>query len=99
MAKIYITEHTEPSLYNGGMKSVVQMPPLATQTLTSSGASQQSAAFNAKTRMIQVHTDGIISLEFGSNPTVTTNSFRLAANTTVYFQVTPADKVAYITNT
>ena len=99
MAKIYITEHTEPSIYNGGLKSVVLMPPLATQTLTSSGASQQSAAFNAKTKMIQVHTDGIISLEFGANPTVTTNSFRLAANTTMYFEVLPASKVAYITNT
>lgn len=99
MAKVYVTEHTEPSVFQGGLKSVVQMPPLATQTLTSSGASQQSAAFNAKTKMVQIHTDGIVSLEFGSNPTVTTNSFRLAANTTVYFQVTPGDKVAYITNT
>lgn len=99
MAKIYITEHTDPSVYSGNLKPVVLMPPITTQTLTSSGSSAQSAAFNAKTKMIQVHTDGICSLEFGSNPTATTNSFRLAANTTVYFEVIPGQKVAYITNT
>lgn len=99
MAKIYITEHTVPTINYGSSLSVVRMPPLATQTLTSSGASQQGAAFNAKTYMLQIHTDGIISLEFGTNPTVTTNSFRMAANTTAYFEVGPAEKVAYITNT
>lgn len=99
MAKIYVTEHTDPTVFHGQLKPVVKMPPVTTQTLTSSGSSAQSAAFDAKTKMIQIHTDGICSVEFGSNPTATTNSFRLAANTTAYFEVSPGDKMAYITNT
>lgn len=99
MAKVYITEHTRPTIYQGGLLPVAYMPPLATQTVAIGGSSVQSAAFNAKTVMVAVHTDAICSVEFGSNPTATANSRRLAANTTEYFEVTPAQKVAVITNT
>jgi hypothetical protein len=99
MAKVYITEHTSPSMYQGGLLPVVRMPPLATQTVAIGGSSTQSNAFNAKTRMIAVHTDAICSVEFGSNPTATANSKRMAANTTEYFEVGAAEKVAVITNT
>lgn len=99
MAKVYITEHTRPTLYAGSLLPVATMPPLATQTVAIGASSAQSSAFNSKTKMVAVHTDAICSIEFGPNPTATANSKRLAANTTEYFEVAPGDKVAVITNT
>lgn len=99
MAKVYITEHTVPSLSYGNTLPVAYMPPLATQTVAIGGSTTQSSAFNAKTVMVAVHTDAICSIEFGSNPTATANSRRMAANTTEYFEVSPGHKVAVITNT
>lgn len=99
MAKVYITEHTRPTIYQGGLLPVAYMPPLATQTVAIGGSTTQSSAFNAKTVMIAVHTDAICSIEIGSNPIATANSKRMAANTTEYFEVTPAHKIAVITNT
>lgn len=99
MAVVYITEHDKPTVYYGQLLPVAKMPPLASQTVSIGGGSTQSSAFGASTKMIAVHTDAICSVEFGSNPTATSSSFRLAANTTQYFEVTPGQKVAVITNT
>jgi hypothetical protein len=78
---------------------MVAMPPITTQTVAIGGSSTQSAAFNTDARVIAVHTDAICSIEFGTNPTATANSRRMAANTTEYFEVLPGNKVAVITNT
>lgn len=103
MAKIYIMEHTQPSAYQGGLLPVVRMPPLATQTVAIGGSTTASAAFNAKTKMVAIHTDAICSIEFSATPgaatAATTSSKRMAANTTEYFEVAPGDKVSCITNT
>lgn len=98
MAKVYITEHPKPTSYQGGLLPVALFPPLTTQTVAIGGGSTQSAAFGADSRMIGVHTDAICSVEVGSNPTATSNSKRMAANTTEYFEVTPGHKIAVITN-
>jgi hypothetical protein len=99
VAKIYVTEHTYPRVSQGAMVPVVSMPPLTTQTVAIGAGSVQSSAFNAKTEMVAVHTDAICSIEFGSNPTATATSRRMAANTTEYFKVATGDKIAVITNT
>lgn len=99
MAFIYITEHPEIRPRNGGLAPVAEMPPIATQKVANDGATTQSSAFNAATRIVCIHSDSICSVEFGSNPTATTSSRRLAANSTEYFRVTPAHKVAAIANT
>lgn len=99
MAKIYVTEHTSPRIVQGGLLPVVTMPPLATQTVAIGGTSAQSSAFNSKTRMVAVHTDAICSIEFGENPTATSNSKRMAAGATEYFEVIAGHKIAVITNT
>lgn len=94
MAKLYITE------YSNSVGSVGKETAVTTQSpISFSGSSSQSSAFNAKTRMIRVHTDAICSIEVGKNPTATTSSKRMAANDTEYFFVNPADKLAVITNT
>lgn len=98
MAAVYITEHTEPSIFQGNQIPVVYMPPLATQKVAIAATATLSSAFNAKTRIVAVHTDAVCSIEFGSAPTATASSKRMAANTTEYFEVTAASKVSVITN-
>jgi hypothetical protein len=96
---VYITEHTLPRIFTGNPLPVVELPPLATQKLTNGAVSVQSSAFNAATRMIGVHTDAIISLAVGVNPTATANDKRMAANTTEYFFVEAGQRLAVINNT
>lgn len=99
MAKVYITEHHRPGVYSGNLMPVVQMPPIASQTVAIGAASVQSAAFAATTKIIAAHTDAVCSIEIGTDPTATANSRRMAANSTEYFEVFPGHKIAVITNT
>ena len=87
MAFIYITEHTHLPINQGNNTPAPEMPPLVTQKVANDGATVQSAVFNAKTRVVGVHSDSICSIEFGTNPTATTSSRRLAANSTEYFSI------------
>lgn len=99
MAKVYITEHEFPRYHLGNPLPVLKSPGLASQTVAIGGSSTQSSAFNSATKIVCIHTDAICSVEFGSNPTATANSRRLAANTTEFFEVEAGHKVAVITNT
>lgn len=100
MATLYISEYTEAAFGQvvRGLP-VAAEPPVAEQTVTLSGTSAQSSAFNAKTRIIRVHTDAICSILVGANPTATTAKKRLPADWTEYFAVQSGDKIAGITNT
>jgi hypothetical protein len=106
MAVLYITEYSGlmPSP-PGGQGQIPIEPPVAEQTVAIAAGSAQSAAFNAKTRLVRIHTDAICSIEFGTNPTATSTTQRLAANQTE-FKGVPISlssgvsfKVAVITNT
>lgn len=106
MAVLYITEYAELSVGPAGR--IGQMPketPVAEQTVAIGAGSVQSAAFNAKTRFIRVHTDAICSILVGTNPTATATSGRMAAGQTEYRDVVDgiksgtAFKIAVITNT
>lgn len=100
MAKLYVTEFEQMPQLVGGRLAVAVAPPAVDQTpVAIGGASVQSAAFGVRAKFVRLHTDAICSVAFGSNPTATANSFRMAANQTEYFGVTVADKVAVITNT
>lgn len=100
MAKLYITEFRSlgTDAFGNPVASGI-LPPLATQTVAIGGTSTQSAAFNAATKVIRIHTDVICSFEVGTNPTATANSARMAAGQTEYISVIPADKIAVISNT
>ena len=102
MGSLYISEYSELAVAKNGQ--VIQAgvePALATQKITTSGTSAQSSALNAKTRFVRVHTDAIVSITFGTDPTATTDHARLAAGQTEYFAVQPGAtyKLAAITNT
>ncbi len=93
MAKVYLTEYADLR-GNAGFE-----PNTAEQVVTSAATSTQTAAFNVNTNWVRVHTDGIVSIAFGTSPTATTDKLRLAAGQTEYFCVVPGHKAAVITNT
>lgn len=71
-------------------------PALATQNVTLSAGSTQSAAFNDRTRLIRVHSDAAFRFAVGPDPTATANSARVAAGATEFFGVRPGEKIAVI---
>ena len=101
MAVLFISEHEVMGAQHGGLVQAVSQAPLAEQTVAIGGASAQSAAFNARTQVVRIHTDAICSIKFGTNPTATTSTARMIAGQTEYFAVPrgAAYKVAVITNT
>lgn len=112
MATLYITEFQAIGYAGGptwaagtnGPTQAAQQPAVANQTVAIGGASVASAAFNAATTLVRLHTDSICSIAFtlpGSttDPVATATSARMAANQTEYFGVVPGTKVAVITNT
>ncbi|MFA5897882.1 MAG: hypothetical protein WC829_02090 [Hyphomicrobium sp.] len=101
MATLYISEYAYiGGGANGAYIGVAPEPPLAEQALAISGTSNPSAAFNAATWFIRVHTDAICSILVGSGTPVATGvKKRLPADHTEYFAVTPGHKLAVISNT
>lgn len=102
MATLYISEYAElPVGPAGRVGQMPSEPPLVDQTVAIAAGSAQSAAFNAKTRFVRLHTDAICSVLFGSSPTAAATNGRMAANQTEYRDVSrlPGGKVAVITNT
>lgn len=99
MATLYISEYAVlPTDANGRVLPLTQEPALAEQSVTIAGASAQSAAFNAATKYVMIHTDVACSVLFGANPTAVAASKRMAAGETRFHGVTPGHKVAVITN-
>lgn len=99
MAKVFIKEYADVPMFNGLPLQVGNEPGVAEQVVAVGVGSTQSAAFNAKTKFIRVHTDVICSIAFGANPTADANSARMAADQTEFFGVKGGDKLATITNT
>ena len=100
MAVLYIAEYDRQCVdYIQLAVPAPQEPSITDQTVAIGGASVQSAAFNAKTKFVRLHTDAICSVVFGANPTAVATVKRMAAGQTEFFGVRPGDKVAVITNT
>lgn len=78
---------------------VAQQPPVAEQTVAIGGSSTASSAFNTATTLVRIATDVICSIEFGTSPTATATTARMAADQVEYFGVGPGMKVAVISNT
>lgn len=97
MARIDITEYSVLARDNvGNPLPCGQEPALVTQPFTSSGSSQQSAAFGSATRFVRIHAAAKVHLAFGPDPTASTSSMGLSAGGTEIFGVTPGHKVAFI---
>lgn len=100
MAKLYISEYSIVQRDEKGMAIPVAMEPALLDQVVAIGAEADSVAFLPETKYIRVHADAICSILIGSgNPVATTDSKRLAANTTEYFGVRPGYKLSVISNT
>ena len=99
MAKVFTSEYQNLPILTGRAVPTGDEPAVAEQVVAIGAGSVQSAAFNAATRFIRVHTDAICSFKFGAAPTATADTPRLAANSTEFFGVLPGHKIAIITNT
>lgn len=102
MAVLYITEFASQAQDARGWRTVMaDQPPAAEQAMAITAGSTQSNAFNPLTRFVRLECDAVCSVEFGANPTASTTTMRMAANTAEYFGVplNASWKVATITNT
>ena len=102
MPFLYITEFANQGTDARGRQAPVgSVPTSGTQRVAIGASSAQSAALAGTTTLVRVHTDQICSVTFGDNPTATTSSMRLAADSTEYFSVPAGSalKVAVISNT
>jgi hypothetical protein len=98
---LYITEYANLTFPNGEAGQMPLENPVAEQTVAIGGTSTQSMTFNPGTSFVRIHTDAICSVLFGTNPTASATSGRMAANQTEYRGVQRGQsfKVAVITNT
>lgn len=88
MGILYISEYAELAIGPAGRVGQMPMePPLAEQAITFTTV-QPSAAFNAQTRFVRLHTDTVCFILFGTAPVaVTATNGRMAANQTEYHAV------------
>lgn len=93
---LYVTEFAGPpsvSVYY----QAASTPAVASQTVAIAASSAQSAAFNASTYLVRVHTDVDCHVVVGgTSPTATVSSMRMVAGQTEYFVVVPGQRVAVI---
>jgi hypothetical protein len=102
MATLYITEiQALGKDAKSNLAQIAQMPPVAEQTVAIGGASVKSNAFNKKTGLVRIHTDAVCSIAWGTDPTASAATARMAADQTEYFSVPPGQdfKIAVISNT
>lgn len=100
MAVLYISEYEHTGSRPTDTTTIAAEPAVTDQTVAIGGSSTASSAFNANTNYVRIHTDAICSIQFGTAPTATATTKRLAANQTEYFAVPKngSYKVAVITN-
>jgi hypothetical protein len=99
MATLYITEYNDtPATKNGIVIPSGAEPNVTEQAVAITGASLQSAQFNARTSFIMVNTDTTCSLAFGDSPTAVTTAHRMSANETRFYGVSSGQRLAVILN-
>lgn len=86
MAKVVITEYASMKLVEGFGRAQIpdEESRIAVQTIDCTAGEAKSAALNASTNFVRIHTDAIVGLDYGAAPTATTDSERWAANQTEY---------------
>jgi hypothetical protein len=102
MATAYLREYADIAHTFSKTVQAGAEPAIADQTITTSGTSAASNAFDANTRVICISTPAaqavcaLFSATAGATPTALVTSLRLPANSMIFFGVKPGDKVALI---
>lgn len=87
MAKLWVTEFTRYLSTAAGGVPAAWEPRAANQVVDYSGGETDSAAFDAETILVRIHTDADCHVEFGAAPTASSSTRRLVAGQTEYFAV------------
>src|SRR5688500_3558794 len=98
MSTVWIEEYSALGTdQHGRTISAPSAPSLvANQAITLSGSSQQSAAFNAATQYIRIHSDAACNYAVGSNPTASSSTSHLPSGVIIDLVVTAGNKIAVI---
>ena len=84
----------------GRAVAVGDEPAVAVQKIVIAVGNTSSAAFNARTRFVRLHTDDICSIKFGDvGSTAAITDARMAANSTEFFGTQGGQIVSNILNT
>lgn len=93
MATLYVTEMADlASTRNAQTVPVLMQSPITEQTVAIGAGSTASAAFNTRTRFVELFTDTACGISFGPAPTAVATSARMAANTSRTYGI-PQDKL------
>lgn len=96
MSFLWVTEYSAlGDDLDGSVMPVAREPAVTDQKVTFT-SSTQSAAFAADTRFVRLQADANCHLAFGLNPTATTSTQPLIANTVEWRTVKGGHKVAVI---
>ena len=81
MAVLYVSEYED---YGWSNKSVLRAPAITSQVVTIGASTLSSISFQPQTRVVRVHTDTTCSVVFGTAPSATLSSPRMATGQTEY---------------
>lgn len=73
-------------------------PFVSTEKISYAGTPVQSSALPEKTGMVRIFVTTMCHVAKGSDPTATTSSFPMAANTEAYFYAAEGEKFSFIQN-
>lgn len=96
--RVFLSEYTCSS--TRGMQAM-QAPALVVQTpITTTGSAQSFNPFNGSTEIVRISIDsgGPVCIQFGTNPSATTNDERWAPNQTEARAVRPGDTISVISS-
>ena len=98
MATLYVSEfqYMQNADDIGGVPQIAKFPAVASQTVAIGSNSVQSESFDALTRFVRVTTDATCHIAVSADPTATTSSMRLGADSVEYFGVARGHKIAVI---
>lgn len=102
MATAFVREYADIAATYAKHVQAPAEPAVADQTITTSGTTASSNAFNANTRLVAVSTPAAqaVCIAFSATPgaavTATTSNLRLPASSVFFFGVRPGDKLALI---
>jgi hypothetical protein len=87
MANLYVVEYEDVLMYGNAVTQAPIVPELTTQKVAFT-TSTASAAFNDRTRLVEITSDADCHLAFGAGtPAATTSKQLLKANTPKFFAV------------
>lgn len=96
MSTVSVTQFSAVGSVSNGSLMCPQAPFIATEDISASTTSAQSAAFDSQTRFVRIMSDANVRVRFGSNPTATATDMPIRANSPEFVAVVSGDKIAVI---